>query len=237
LNVVLFHDADVMSQETAILLARLQGFLLPEGDAAARRLSAVRIFEKGEMRSSEAARWMSFTSELTFQTKFSEFRWEARTGGVVITDAYENGHGSAMSRLAGLLTLKKASRGPALDRGEVQRYLSSLMLCPAVLVNHASLEWTAVAESVLRVRDTVDPTGAAVDFEIGLNGEPASCRTIRPRLVGRNAMDTEWVGKGLDFRLWNGMRMAHRLEVSWEVPGAPYCYYRSEVTQCEREAC
>ena len=133
-------------------------------------------------------------------------------------------------------TLKKASRGPALDRGEVQRYLSSLMLCPAALVNHASLEWTAVAESVLRVRDSADPTGAAVEFEIGIDGKPTSCRTIRPRLVGKNAVDTKWVGKGSDFRLWNGMRMARRLDVSWEVPGAPFCYYRSEVTQCERAA-
>ena len=225
-----------MSQETAALLARLRGFLLPEGDAAARSLKTIRIFEQGEMRASAEARWMSFTSEQTLQTQCSGFRWDARSSGVVITDAYEDGHGMAMSRLAGLLTLKKASRGPELDRGEVQRYLASLMFCPAALVNHASLEWTAVAESVLRVRDLTDPTGAAVDFEIGLDGEPASCRSIRPRLVGRNAVDTDWVGKGRDFRLWSGMRMAHRLEVWWEIPGAPFCYYRSEVTRCERAA-
>jgi hypothetical protein len=223
-----------MNQETATLLARLRTFLLPEGDAVARGLKSVRIFEKGEMRASAEARWMSFTAEQTIETQSSGFRWDARTSGIVITDAYENGHGMAMSRLAGLLTLKKASRGPDLDRGEVQRYLSSLMLCPAALVNHASLEWTAVAESVLRVRDLADSTGATVDFEIAADGEPASCRTIRPRLVGKNAVDTEWVGKGRDFRLWNGMRMAHHLEVWWEVPGAPFCYYRSEVTQCEQ---
>ena len=176
---------------------------------------------------------MSFTADLIFQTRLSEFRWEARTSGVVITDAYEDSHGIAMSRLAGLLTLKKASRGPALDRGEVQRYLSSLMLCPAAIVNHASLEWTAIAESVLRVRDSTDTTGAAVDFEIGEDGEPTSCHTIRPRLVGRNAADTKWVGRGSDFRDWMGMWVAHRLEVWWEIPNAPFCYYRSEVTQCE----
>ena len=65
---------------------------------------------------------MSFTAELTFQTKFSEFRWEARTSSVVITDACEDGHGIAMSRLAGLLTLTKASRGPALpERSDAMR--------------------------------------------------------------------------------------------------------------------
>ena len=93
-----------------------------------------------------------------------------------------------------------------------------------------------MAESVLRVRDSADPTGAAVYFEIGLDGEPTSYHTNRPRLVGKNAVDTKWVGKGSDFRLWNGIRMAHRLDVWWEVPGAPFSYYRSEVTQCERAA-
>jgi hypothetical protein len=38
-----------MSQETEALLARLRGFLLPEGDGAARSLKTVRIFEQGEM--------------------------------------------------------------------------------------------------------------------------------------------------------------------------------------------
>ena len=76
------------------------------------------------------------------------------------------------------------------------------MLCPAAFVNHASLEWTAVAESVLRVRDTADPTGAAVDFEIGWDGERTSCHTIRPRLVGRNVVNTGSVEKGRDFRLY-----------------------------------
>ena len=84
-------------------------------------LPTVRLFEKGEMRTSAVARWMSFTSEQTLQTQCSGFRWDARTSGVVITDAYEDGHGMAISRLAGLLTLKKASSGPELDRGEVQR--------------------------------------------------------------------------------------------------------------------
>jgi hypothetical protein len=31
----------------------------------------------------------------------------------------------------------------------------------------------------------------------------------------------------------SGMRVAHRLEVWWRIPSAPFCYYRSEVTRCE----
>jgi len=78
------------------------------------------------------------------------------------------------------------------------------------------------------------PAASFTVFEIGPDGEPGSCHTIRPRLVGRNALDTKWVAKGSDFRLWNSMRMANRIEVWWEIPNAPFCYYRSEVLRCEQ---
>jgi hypothetical protein len=39
-----------------------------------RGFETVRIFEKGEMRASEQARWMSFSAEQTIQTIFSGLR-------------------------------------------------------------------------------------------------------------------------------------------------------------------
>ena len=99
LQIARCYHAAGMSQDTATLLARLRGFLLPEGDDVAIGLKTVRIFEKGEMRASPEARWMSFTAVQTLQTESSGFRWDARTSGVVITDAYENGHGLFLIRL------------------------------------------------------------------------------------------------------------------------------------------
>lgn len=222
-----------MADEASALLEDLRGFLLPEGAAAAEAIHRVRICEKGQMRMSGEARWLSFTSEQTISARVSAFRWEARTSGVVITDAYHDGHGLAMSQLAGLLTLKKATRGPELDRGEMQRYLSSLMLCPAAVVNHPSLAWSVTEDRGLTVRDRHDTTNASVHIYLDDEAGEIICRTIRPRLVGKMAVDTLWMGKGGSFRLWRGMRVAHTLEVWWEIVGAPFCYYRSEVTGIE----
>jgi hypothetical protein len=105
------YDAFSMNQQTATLLTRLKGFLLPEGDAAVRGLQTMRIFEKGEMRAAEEGRWMSFTAELAFHTKFSKFRWEARTSGVVIIDAYEDGHGIAIEPAVTSTILKPPEYG------------------------------------------------------------------------------------------------------------------------------
>jgi hypothetical protein len=78
--------------------------------------------------------------------------------------------------------------GPQADRGELQRYLASLIYCPAILLSHPSLESTA-----LRLRDRQDPPGATIDIEISENGKPVACKAERPRLFGKQSVLTPWM--------------------------------------------
>ncbi len=220
-------------EHPASLLARLRQFCLPGGEEAARSVNAVRISELGEMRMSPEARWIPFTAEQTIEARRSGFRWQARLSSgrltaVTVTDAYENGHGYLTVKAAGLVPLKKITGADA-DRGELQRYLASTVFCPPALLNHPSLEWDAVRPLNLRVRDRNDPTGATVDLEITAEGRPVTCRAERPRLAGRHSVLTPWWGSYLEFREWEGLRVASRLEVSWQLPEGPFTYFRSEL--------
>lgn len=218
----------------ASLLARLRQFCLSGNEEAARSVNAVRVSEQGEMRMSPEARWIAFTAEQTIEARRSGFRWQARLSSgrltpVTVTDAYENGHGYLSVKAAGLLPLKKITGADA-DRGELQRYLASTVFCPPALINHPSLEWDAVGPLTLRVRDRNDPTGATVDLEITAEGRPVTCRAERPRLVGKASVLSPWRGNYLEFREWEGLRVASRLEVSWQLPEGPFTYFRSELT-------
>lgn len=218
----------------ASLLARLRQFCLPGGEGAARSVNGVRIAEQGEMRMSPEARWIPFTAEQTIEARRSSFRWQARLSSgrltpVTVTDAYEDGHGYLAVKAAGLIPLKKIT-GTDADRGELQRYLASTMFCPPALVNHSSLEWNAVGPLTLRIRDRYDRTGATVDLEIAPEGRPVTCQAERPRLVGKQSVLTPWRGSYLEFREWEGLRVASRLEVSWQLPEGPFTYFRSELT-------
>lgn len=215
---------------TLALLEQLREFLLPGNDYPPNGIAAVRVSERGEMRASAAARWLAFSSQQTIEAGHSAFCWQATLKGVVITDAYQDGHGFARSQLAGLLTLRKAQQSPELDRAELQRYLASLVLSPAALRHHPALEWTIADGSGLQVRDVTGPANAAVDFELDAAAGEIICRARRPRLAGKVWIETPWRAVGGDFRLWRGMRAAHRLEVWWDTPQAPFCYYRSAVT-------
>ena len=221
-------------EATESLLARLRRYCCPGGEQAARSISSVRIAERGEMRMSPEARWIPFTAEEMIEARRSGFRWQARLSSsrltpVTVTDAYENGHGYLAVKAAGLIPLKKITGADA-DRGELQRYLASTVFCPPALLNHPSLEWHAMGALVLRVRDRNDSTGATVDLEITPEGRPVACRAERPRLVGKQSILTPWSGSYLEFREWEGLRVASRLEVSWQLLQGAFTYFRSELT-------
>lgn len=188
---------------------------------------------------SPEARWIPFTAEQTVEARRSSFRWNARLRSsrltpVTITDAYEDGHGALAVKAAGLVPLKKASGGDV-DQGELQRYLASIVFCPPALLNNASLQGSAVGQLTLRLRDRNDSTGATVDLEISSEGRPIACRALRPRLAGKHSVITPWRGSYFVFREWEGLRVASRLEVSWQLPEGPFLYFRSDLTSVELE--
>jgi hypothetical protein len=104
--------------------------------------------------------------------------------------------------------------GPEIDRGELQRYLGSVVFSPSILLNHATLEWTAVGPLTLRVCDRKDTTGATVDLDISEEGCPLVCRADRPRMVGKLALTTPWSATCTEFKVWEGLRVPSRLEVA-----------------------
>ena len=222
------------SGETQALLARLCTFCFPGGDAAARLVRSVRTTQKGEIRMSPEARWIPFTAEEFTDTTQSNFRWVARLdpgkiASPTVTDAYESGHGRLVVKVAGVVPVKKVT-GQDADKGELQRYLCSMVFCPPILLNHASLDCTAVGPSTLRFGDRNDSAGPTVDVDISEKGEPLTCRAERPRIVGKQTLSTPWSGSCAEFREWEGLRVATRLEVHWHLPQGTFTYFRGEIT-------
>lgn len=220
---------------TPDLLERLRTFFFPGGERAANTIQAIRTAQKGEMRMSPGARWIPFTAKEFMDATCSRFRWEARLDPGKVTaptviDAYERGHGVVQIKLGGVLPVKKIT-GPDADRGELQRYLGSMMFCPPMLLNHTGLEWTHAGPLRLRVRDRNDPTGATVYFDLSEDGQPLACHAVRPRLVGKDAVMTPWSGKGSQFREYEGLRVATHLEVSWQLPEGEFAYFREDLIE------
>ena len=230
-------DAPAESHETACLLAQLKAFCLPGGEVSARGVECVRTTQTGEIRSAPNAPWVPFSAEeVTFATQ-SSFRWEARfkggrMGWFAVSDLYENGHGCGEISLGGALPVRR-STGPEFDKGELQRYLSSILLCPPMLLNDRSLVWSAVGPRTLRIGDRTDPTRATVDLEFDEQGHPIACHAERPRLVGKTTAPTPWSATGADFQELEGLHVPTRLEAAWCLPEGLFTSFRAHVTSFE----
>jgi len=233
------QDHELQDNKTQELLSGLKSFALPGGEEAGRRVLRVRLTEQGEMRSAPGARWIPFTAEEVIDVRRSGFVWEARLRAakfvpMLVTDAYENGHGRLVVKVAGALPLVNA-HGPEFDRGELQRYLSGVIWCPPILVGHPTLEWQAVGAQTLRVRDTEDPAGATVDIDLGDGGCPLGCRADRPRMVGKRTIQTPWTGRAMDFREIDGLRVPKHIEAAWLLTEGEFIYFRADVTAIKAE--
>ncbi len=212
-------------------LALLRDFLLPGGERTARQVRGVRTRERGEIRLAPEARWMPFTAEERIEAYRSSFRWEGRFRGVLmVTDAYEGGHGLLAMRVGGFPVKKTA--GPEMDRGELQRYLASIGLCPPALYNHLSLEWSEPRPHTLGVRDREGPKDASIELDLDSEGRPLRCRAVRPRRIGKQAVPAPWRADFQEFRDWEGMRAVSRFEVFWDLADGRFSYFRVEVTGC-----
>ena len=222
-----------VTTEAQPLFAKVCAFCFPGGEEAARRVLAIRTTQRGEMRMSPQAKWIPFTSEEVTHATRSNFRWDARikTGAftsLTATDAFEEGRGRLVVKVAGAIPVNKLE-GPDLDKGELQRYLSSIAFCPPILLNHASLEIASDGPLTLRLRNRQDSTEAILDIDVSGEGQPLTCRADRPRMLGKKALLTPWSGIVAGYQEWNGLRVATRLEVSWHLPEGQFTYYRGEI--------
>jgi hypothetical protein len=220
-------------REPCVLLAQLRTFCLPKGDECARPVSAISITEQGEMCAAPGARLIQFVAEQTIESHAGSFRWQARYRGgsmglISVTDAYEDGRGRVVVKLGGIVPVQ-SMRGQHADRGELQRYIASIPLCPPILLNHPSLEWEAAGSASLRVRDSSGPADATVEVEISGDGRPLACRADRPRMVGKQTVLTPWSASWAEFKEYEGLRVPTHLEAAWHLPEGPFTHYRSEV--------
>lgn len=226
--------AQEVSTETNSLLTLLRAFCFAEGEESIWPIRAIVLEETGSLQMAPGARPIPFTSKQRTDCTRSSFLWKAhlnpgKLSSATVVDTYEDGHGWIAVKAIGLI-LAKTFAGRDVDLGELQRFLASVALCPATLLNHPTLEFQTLEPLTLRISDQKDALGAFVDIVLSQDGEPIECRAQRPRLAGKRSILTPWRTHGSEFRVFEGLRVPTHLEAQWDLPEGPFVYYRSEIT-------
>jgi hypothetical protein len=188
------------------------------------------LHQEGHMRLGPDRDWMPFSAEQTIEAKRTGFVWHARfrmaplvTG--VVEDAFEEGHGRLDAKLWGLIPVAHG-RGPEVDRGEAERYLSELVWCPMAIRDNPELHFESRGNNC--VRAWVYDEETYVDLFFDGDGDISGARTLTR---SRGDERQPWEGRFAEYRQFGPIRAPAYGEVWWEAPDGDFLYWKGRVTE------
>jgi hypothetical protein len=180
---------------------------------------------------------MAFTAKQYMSTTACHFSWHARSywGLVDVLDYYDGKQGGLQIWLLGAISMVKEVGTPAIEQGELLRYLAEIPYNPdAILFNH-SLAWTVVDAHTLKVATGTGASNAEITFTLDDAGSIVSMYT--PRRAYKKGNTTEyhpWKGLFYAYKIINGRLIPTLAEVGWVLPTSYFVYWKGEVVRWAR---
>ncbi|MBZ0275486.1 MAG: hypothetical protein K8I60_05050 [Anaerolineae bacterium] len=227
----------ITEADLAPLPEPVQRYLRHTGISGRTPISAVRLKQRGELRTKPDARWMPVTAEQYFTVDPPGFHWYAHAylGPLPLVsahDSYVAGHGRMHIKLLSLLPMAD-STGPGTDQSAMLRYLGEMCWFPTAWLS-PNITWEAIDDRQARVIMTDgDHTDSGI-LTIDEDGRLQQYDTIRYMdQDGGTAIKRPWIGRILAEKAFHGLQIASSIEGVWVLETGEFPYVRLEVTEIE----
>jgi hypothetical protein len=203
-------------------------------------VQAVRLEQTGTFRSGgSGAPWKDFTATQHVTIRPPGFVWDASIAmlpglSVRVLDAYADGKGALWARLGGVVPVADPTPGPALDEGELMRYLAEAPLYPTALLPDMGITWTAVDDRSARATLEHRGTTATLVFHVNDQDEVERVTGKRPFLTDDGTYEERsWKGTWRNYERRGSLRVPTEGEVAWIHPEGAVAYWRGHMESIE----
>lgn len=205
-------------------------------------IQTVRLRQTGTFRSDgETSDWKNFSAIQHVTTHPPGFVWDASIEmmpglSVWVLDAFADGQGILRARLGGVLPVANPPPGPALDEGELLRYLAESPLYPTALLPRAGVSWTAINDQSARA--TIEHRGTTASLVFHVNDRNEVERVTGKRPFARDDGTYEergWNGTWTNYERRNGLLVPVDGEVAWSTPTGEMTYWRGHMDTIEHQ--
>lgn len=211
--------------------------VLPEGRPL---VKTIRLEQSGLFRSGDArSPWSSFAATQYVTTQPPGFVWDATIAmipglPVRVVDEYREGHGGLSAKLAGVVPVANATAGPALDEGELMRYLAEAPLYPTTLLPGLGVDWTPLDETSARASLRHGDTIASLVFHFNEKNEVDRVWGQRGFLTDDGSSEHRpWTGDWWNYQKRAGMLVPTDGKVAWIENDGEFSYWRGHVDSIE----
>lgn len=191
------------------------------------------LSQRGEFRLDTASDvWYPLSAREWFTTQPPGFVWDATIDvaplvPVRVVDAYQQGEGELDARVRSILPVANAGPSPAMNEGELVRYLAEAVWYPTALLPSAGVEWEAIDDRSARARLTDGDVTASVVFHV--DADDRIERVTAERYRQETDDYAPWVGTFDAYTTHEGIEVPTAAEVAWQLPGGDEPYWRATV--------
>jgi hypothetical protein len=209
---------------------------IPEGHPLG---EAAVLLQRGTFRSEDGGRWHPFTATQHIATAAPGFVWDARIAllpwvHVRVMDAYVGGSGELEARLGSTVPVARMRPGPALNEGELLRYLAEAPWVATALLPAMGVVWEAVDDRSARATLRDGATSASLVFTFNVRNEVERVSGLRPfRRADGTTEPRSWVGRWSHYDRHGGLLVPTEGEVAWATAGRERPYWRGWIESVE----
>lgn len=190
----------------------------------------IRLTQRGRIRSSNEASWMTFEADETYSTSPPAFVWRAYMPSTVMPvvlgrDEYLEGNGSILMKMAGLLPVAD-EHGDELGAAGLMRYLNEAMWFPAALLL-PNVTITPGDDTTFNVRITDRGMSAEATLSIDADGRLTNFRAQRYN-TGSRSMET-WETPITKYGEFNGLQLPARGAAVWRLATGDLQYIELDI--------
>lgn len=214
----------------------MQRYLTYAKVAGKESIRTVRIKQPGEYRTQPGHRWLPMVAEQYVTTNPSAFLWHMKSQPIPlvslsVTDRFSDGHGNLNVKLWSFIAVANA-RGPEMNQGELQRYLSEMAYYPTAWLSD-TIEWQPIdANSVKATIHTQELTASTV-LHVNEQGQLTHVTTERYMAEHGYYQLEPWSGQFDEYREVSGMLIPTKFSVIWHLASGDFNWLRGELTEIE----
>jgi hypothetical protein len=212
----------------------VQHWLRYSGVVGKEKVTAVRLKQRGQMRSTADRPWMPIEAEEYYTTDPPAFVWSATSKMAPflwarVRDKNVGGSGNILVKAMGLITIEDR-KGPHLDHDTLLRYLNEIMWFPSAAVSKY-ITWEPVdAHSAKATLTYQGITGSAVFY---FDDQGRMTNMVAERYAGEDGGLVTWETPIRTYGAFNGLRLPAKGEAIYKLKSGDFSYGTMEITEIE----
>ncbi len=196
---------------------------------------AIRLKQKGVLRTTSDGKWMSMSAEQYFVTDSPSFLWLASIDygmtHIAGRDKYYNGKGNMLIKMASLITVANAN-GKETDQGTMLRYLSEIQWFPSAALS-PFIVWEPI--DPLTAKATINYMGMSVTGTFFFNNDGDVVAFEAKRYMeqkGKYSLET-WYVPVSEYRVFEGVRVPSKGSAIWKLRTGDFNWFNWEITEMD----